>query len=149
MNRVSFLATALFLSLLAGCGSDAKDADSKLVPVSGKVTYNGESLKDGTITFILNGDKSRAFTSPISNGSYTLVESVTAKGAIPGEYKVTVVSEIAPTGGSGTPDPSKGKDQELPKPESRIPVKYSNKDDTDLKATVPTGGKTIDFELKD
>ena len=148
MNRLSALATTLFLTtLLAGCGGgDAKDADPKLVPVSGKVTYKGSPLKDGYITFI--GDKDRAFRSRISNGSYTLAESVSAKGAVPGEYKVTVVSEEA-AASSGAPDPTKGKDQEVAKPKSLIPEKYSKKTETDLKATVPAGGKTIDFELKD
>ena len=149
MNRLSTRVTALFLTtLLAGCGGgDMKDADPKLVPVSGQVSYKGQPLPDGAITFI--GDNDRAFTSRISSGSYTLMESISATGAIPGEYKVTVTRVEAPPSGGGAPDPAKGKDQALAKPKSLIPEKYSNKNETDLKATVPAGGKTIDFELKD
>jgi hypothetical protein len=80
-----------------GCGG----GDTKMVPVSGKVTVNGKALTSGSVTYKPDKKKGNTFgEEPMgeinAQGEYTL--SVRGKpGAPPGAYKVIVSSTGATT----------------------------------------------------
>lgn len=78
------------LVVLASCG-ETDDGLGKRYPVSGTVTYNGNPLEKGEISFV-TGDVSKNFgaTGTITNGSYTLSMGGEGDGAQPGQYKVTI-----------------------------------------------------------
>jgi hypothetical protein len=57
-------------------------------PLSGKVTFDGEIVDAGTISFIpLNGEKQRVSGGLIENGTYSVPEE---KGANEGKYRVEI-----------------------------------------------------------
>lgn len=80
---------AVFLAALAGCGSA-----SELASVEGKVTFAGNALTTGAVTFhpdALKGNKTAHIPHGEidAQGNYRLL-SATKPGAPPGWYKVTV-----------------------------------------------------------
>ena len=96
LNLSSLVCTAAFLLTIAGCG----EADPfEHVGVSGKVTLNGEPLKDGTITFIPTATGAGAHTE-ITGGTYKISSS---EGPGPGNYRVEISRNIG--SGRKVPDP--------------------------------------------
>jgi len=85
----------LLAILLSGCGPAA----TKLVPVSGKITIQGEPLPWGTITLIPDATKGNTSKlqplGKVTDGTYTL-ETDGKPGAPLGAYRVTV-SAIKPS----------------------------------------------------
>jgi hypothetical protein len=77
---------------LSGCGSDN---GLTLGRVQGKVTYKGEPLKYGTVSFV--PDTTKGTTGPIAmgnikdDGSYILSTSDAGDGAVVGHHKISVV----------------------------------------------------------
>lgn len=71
---------------LAGCGS-AKYSGDKRFPLSGDVTFNGEPVDIGSISFIPDGGKGRASGGVITDGKYAVPEE---KGATAGSYRVEI-----------------------------------------------------------
>ena len=77
------------LFVLASCGTD--DGLGKRYPVSGTVTYNGNPLEKGEISFVTEDlTKNFGATGIITNGSYTLSTGGNGDGAQVGKYKVTI-----------------------------------------------------------
>lgn len=74
------------LLTVAGCGTN-------LQPAGGKVSVDGEPVKDGTIMFCPSGG-GRPATGTISNGSFALSFDKPGDGLPPGEYKVVIVADI-------------------------------------------------------
>ena len=68
--------------LLAGCGSGR-------IPISGDVTFNGEPILTGTITFEPADDKGVATGGKIVSGKYALVGDAAPQ---PGKKKVRIVA---------------------------------------------------------
>jgi hypothetical protein len=132
------------LALLLGC-----DEASRLttIPVSGKVTYHGQPVSQGTVTFqpvkLSEGLPRRPAMGTLqSDGTYQLSSFQHNDGVIPGEYQVIVISIT-----SG-PTPEQPNVPEV----WAIPKKYGNPVQTDLKATVPAEAKgtlQLDFALQD
>lgn len=124
----------LGLILLAGCGGG-----TKLSNVTGKVTYDGQPLTTGTVTFHpKSGEGSVGVGDIDSNGQYTL-QTGTDPGVPPGEYIVTVVAATIPEVAFGEP--------EAP-PQSLIPTKYAATETSPLTRTVSEGNNTIDLVLE-
>jgi hypothetical protein len=121
-----------------GCGSA-----EPLGQVSGKVTFQGEPVGEGTVLFS-NPDLGVSAEAELSaDGSYTLT---TYKGGLPpGDYKVTVSPpEI--------PDPSPSGDTEpgmITKPVDNIPEKYRSLDTTPLTVSVQEGTRQFDLLLEE
>jgi hypothetical protein len=125
---------AIFLGLLAcaswqvGCGAKAPPTGS----VSGKVTYKGQPLTTGVVTFINEKAGSGASGEIDASGSYWIASIRT------GEYNVAV--QQCP------PSPSAG-------PEAKgswklnIPDKYQALETSGLTAMVKEGKNTADFAL--
>jgi hypothetical protein len=81
MNRERLFAAAVVLAagLLSGCGSPT-------ATVSGEVTYEGQVVGDGYITFTPTDGKGKDAGGPITNGSYKVT------GVPPGPKVVKVVA---------------------------------------------------------
>jgi hypothetical protein len=150
------LVCPLFLVLACGCGTTGSAPAS----VHGKVTYNGQPVKGGTVTFIGSG----TYQLPIDkDGNY-------AGRDLPiGDLVVTVETESAKpkengqkqryVGGQGQ-DAMKGAEtmqkmlkkggQAVSQPRGeyvKIPRRYSNPKETPLKFNVTKGDQKIDLEL--
>jgi hypothetical protein len=131
-------ALALVLALLGmqtGCGGVTK------APVSGRVTYNGNPVKTGTILF-LDPDGVAGASDLDGDGRYQLQAAV-------GENTVTVesrgegkpVAKGGPEGGAGYGKMAPGK--------LLIPERYISPMNSGLKFNVRPGPNTADFTLKD
>lgn len=133
-----------------GCGDGLKAR----YPVSGKVTYKGQPVPTGTVTFApLDGEGEGAF-GDLVEGSYTLTTHTTGDGAVPGRYRLSVVSAeaITPkaafdTNPNATPEASIAKAQRAAK--HRIPTKYAKPDQSGLTFEVKAQSNTFDIDLVD
>jgi hypothetical protein len=156
LNKPVFASlVGLGLCLVVGCGDDT--GLEKRYRVSGTVSYNGKPVEKGQISFIPDDiKKQREATGFIENGQFTLTTSAPGDGALPGEYKVTVVSkevddskvtETVKKYGGG------GRQSEIAKANAAgkmlVPGKYALADTSDLKATVKPEANSFTFELKD
>jgi hypothetical protein len=150
-RRVDWRIMLVFGGLcLAGCGGD--DGLTKRVPVSGKVTFMGAPLARGTITFTpAEGDAGiRPASGSIVDGGYQLTTQTDRDGAMPGKYKVSIVSKNF--------DESTGKTSEgnavrrdrmakiVAKTKNLVPPIYNVPETSGLTSTVPGG--PYDFDLK-
>lgn len=125
-----------FLLGSVGCGGGAGDGPPRY-RVHGKVTYKGQPLAKGTITFgAMDANKGTPDAASINNGSYTI-----ERGLAAGDY-VVVVEEVSPS----LREADKAKSA-LPK--STIPAKYAAAKTSDLKFTVKSSSNTADFDLKE
>ncbi|WP_428305137.1 hypothetical protein [Lacipirellula sp.] len=124
------IALAFLASTIVGCG-----AKPEVVPVSGKVTYNGQPLPYGTVGFQPpQGQPSGAAIQP--DGTFKLSTFAEFDGAKPGSYKVKV-SCYASQSPSERAKPRTG---EFSTGASLIPEKYAFVDRSELTAEVPADG---------
>ena len=137
--RASILVVFAIVFLLvevSGCSSPKGELPAG-APVSGTVTMDGKPLAGVTVTFIPVGSTPGDFClgETDQSGHYELQDRYGEKGAPAGEYKVTcgieVSADAAPSDAGAGP----------------LPPRYSQEDITELKATVPAGGGTVDFKL--
>lgn len=140
---------------LSGCGGAKTEAPaymSRIVPVSGTVTFNGEPLADATILFEpeQTGEMESAAGATDAEGKYELKTIVVGQGpqmgAVPGAYRVVVTKFVMPDGSKAPSDMSDA-DAEAEGARELIPERYSDFGSTTLTADVPEGGGTVDFDL--
>jgi len=84
---------ASLVAFLAGCGSAEEGPD--LYNISGKVTYDGEPIKTGRITFMpdaTKGNKGPAGYAAIRDGVYDTAEDG-GKGAVAGAIAVLITAD--------------------------------------------------------
>jgi hypothetical protein len=138
-------------SPLIGCGGD--DGIGQRFPVSGTVTYNGEPLKTGTVSFFPEDSNTGRGASGaiLEDGSYTLTTQSPGDGAFGGKYKVAISAveilekeKTQTTALGGIPDQAVAAHA---KRKNLIPIKYSGTDTSELTATVGPGSNTFDFKL--
>src|SRR5438105_15117329 len=91
-RRISRL-SALFvgLTLFSACSDDG--FGRQRYSVQGTVTYKGENLAKGQISFVPDAPGGQAASGRIENGYYSLSTLTPGDGALPGKYKVTVVAK--------------------------------------------------------
>jgi hypothetical protein len=155
-SRLSFLFAGL--TLVAGCSDDG--FGRQRYSVQGTVTYKGENLARGQITFVPEAQGGQAASGPIEDGYYSLSTLTPGDGALPGKYKVTVVARdsdlekvrfaVQKKGmppGAALPQPLIAKANKEAK--SMIPTRYNLPTTTDLTADVEPRSNTKDFELQD
>jgi hypothetical protein len=121
MKRLIF--TILMLLFFAGCTNSNPQGR---LPISGEVTFNGQPLESGSISFDPIGSQTERLQSggQIVNGKY---EIAAPQGLVPGEYQVRITSMII--------DPNAPKDPvEPPKMISVVPPEFGSK--TTQKVTV-------------
>jgi hypothetical protein len=123
-----------FLAVL-GCGENKNEGE-----VSGTVTYQGQPLPYGTVTFFDSSNKFLA-SSVISNGKYAI------KVPVLGPVKITVTTPDNSSGGRGSKGVARSKRGEtitvIP-----IPAKYGNADQSGLTYTVKPGENTYNIDLQ-
>jgi hypothetical protein len=158
--------SAAITTTIIGCGND--DGLGRRFPVSGTVTYNGNPLQKGTISFISEDPNGVGATGAIEDGSYTLSTGGNNDGARAGKYKVVVVAKedwqakakadfqkarAARSNVSGTEDLDFVPKQFLSNAEaaakSLIPAGYGNSNTTNLTAEVKEQSNTIPIKLSD
>jgi hypothetical protein len=125
------LTPILLCLVLAGCGPG-----DGLARVRGRVTLNGEPLEGAVVEFHSTspgGSSASAITD--AKGRYELMHTFDARGAMPGEYAVTIRT---------AEDCFDEQGNSLRSPE-RVPARYNSQ--TELKRTVEPGRNTIDFKL--
>jgi len=139
-------AVAGFSLLAAGWGCSGSSA-LHTIPVHGRVTYNGQPVTQGTVTFLPRGTAADSPCRPATgviqpDGTYRLATLGPDDGAVPGDYQVVVVSITS------------GPSPETPNaPEVwAIPKQYGNPLQTGLQATIPADAKgplQFDFALQE
>ncbi len=121
--RLTLVVAAFAAVLVAGCGSG-----TKLKPVSGTVTYKGEPLDSGSITFLYTNPPGPAGGAVITNGTF---EIASPQGLEPGTYQVRISS---PKGiGQRTPEQIAA-GASVPAKE-RIPPNYNTKSTQTIEVT--------------
>ena len=131
--------TLIFLVMgalaLPGCSSGPVKGE-----VFGKVTFKGQPVKEGTVTFLNTKEGGGAEAEINSDGTY-----VVPSGVVVGEYDRV---EIKPLMEMKDTDPGKTPPSKVEKPAPNIPAKYRQQGTTPLKATVKSGKNEINFEMK-
>ena len=131
-NRLLLVATCC----LAGCGGEQLD----LLPVSGRVYYDGQPLTTGTVSFHPPDALGHIPTGAIDQeGRYTL-STAYQPGAPPGRYKVVIhaTEPVKPVPGKAMPG--------LPK--SIIPPRYNDGDSTPFEIEVKEGAAAGSYDLR-
>lgn len=131
LSKTSRLSLCLLILLLAGCGGSG---------LSGSVSYNGQPVKKGYISFDPVDGKSPTAGGEITNGAYSV------KKIGPGKYKVRVQAQsdviapndrgaaqaVPPGSGNVVPENAEGNGREMEvKPGEPL----------DIKLLPPAGGK--------
>ena len=129
----------LMLLLVAGCD---KDAGPETVVVTGTVTYQGNPVELGRITFQpQDPDGARPAVGQIkAGGTYALSTYAAGDGVKPGNYTVLIESYR----GGPTPEDPRGQKEWL------IPAKYSSAESSDLTASIPenaSGAVELNFDV--
>ena len=143
--------------VVLGCGGDDSGLGRRY-KVTGKVTYKGAAVPQGTVNFIPTKPappEGRAASGEIKDGYYSLSTTGDGDGALPGEYNVAIVAvEIDMTSAVAKgplPKIHEGDAAYLKAVKNAkklVPDKYGVSETSGLKAT-GRRGETIDFPLKD
>ena len=87
MRMLLCAALLMVVALVAGCGDNRGR-----VPVTGTVLFDGKPLASGIIRF--GGDQGVAGAGQIVNGSFSLSETGSQTGVLPGTYEVMIASWV-------------------------------------------------------
>jgi hypothetical protein len=142
LNRTRTLSAALLGLCLLGCGKSSTS-------VAGKVTYNGQPVEKGTISFRPSDGKGQVFAAEIIDGSYDIRTAVPGNRtvAIRGTKKVNFgrSSEEAAKLAAEAQAAGKAWGGHLAEPADYIPEDAEGNNRT---IEVASGDQTIDFDLK-
>jgi hypothetical protein len=140
------------LSILgSGCGKAPDQWEAKrpkVVPASGIVKYSGEPVAGATVVFSpVNAEGIAASAITDSAGHFELIAFPPNKGAVSGQYKVSVTKIEMPA----VPKAAKGAEaghDETPSgpPKYLIPEKFGDPETSGLSADIPPEGKK-DFNI--
>jgi hypothetical protein len=123
---------------IAGC-SKPEYSGAKRFPLSGKVTYEGQPIDVGSISFLPLEGNQRVSGGYIMNGEYSVPE---AQGANPGKHRIEIRWQKLT--GKKTRDPH-SEDVTEQRAEG-LPPKYHK--DSELTAEVSANQTKFDFDLK-
>ena len=129
------LPAGLVILLLAGCGSS-----EPMGKVTGKVTFKGTPVTEGTITFENVEQGGIAAGELQSDGTYSLY--CPQGGLKPGDYKVAVTPPVVEGSSNGRTASSAS-----PKETKDIPKKYRDGKTSGLVASVKDGKNQFDFDM--
>ncbi len=154
-SKVVSMLAGLGLVLVLGCGDDS--GLGKRYPVSGTVTYKGQPLEKGDITFRPAQAAGRAAHGTISGGTYSLSTAGDNDGALPGTYMVSIVAREVDIAKAQEEAKAKNRVVFMQKvaaqahktAKSLIPAKYESPDTSGLKGDVKEQSNQIDFPLTD
>jgi hypothetical protein len=132
----------------SGCGGPGKP-----VKTEGLITMDGKPIAGATVTFHPKAEGGRMATGlSDADGVFQLQTFAEADGALPGDYKVTVIKtealEVSPSA-SGPEKMMKTmfNRSTQKKPSSLLPKEYADVSRTPLQVHVPHGGQ-VHLELK-
>jgi hypothetical protein len=144
-TATTLLVFVAMLAALSGCGSGRP----KPYPTTGRITYQGKPVSEGTIVF--HPAHGRPAVGVIAaDGSYRLTTFEQGDGALPGRYAVTIESRRTSAARPKTLEEELsgvGAAQGLPTVIWLVPEKYANQETTPLTAEVHPGPNTIDFNF--
>lgn len=106
--------------------------------VRGKVTFKGQPVKEGLVTFLNPTEGGAAEANINPDGTYAV-----ASGVVVGDYLV----EIKPLVEIKDTDPGKSPPAPVEKPAPDIPKKYRQQGLTPLRVTVRRGENVLDFDM--
>ncbi len=142
--RIMHLRTALVVCLaLCGCGRSAPVVDIQTLPVTGKVTLDGEPLAGAAVIFVVGEPPATFFATTQADGAYALQGRKELAEKLQGTCKVTVSRMVKPDG-------SPLAEGEMPtdvQAVEQLPEKYSMLHATELEADVTPAGGAFNFEL--
>lgn len=139
INITSIRFVILALAIITGCAEQTEKKTT--APVKGVVTYQGKSLETGEIIFFPDSGERIASGKIQPDGTFQLTTYSEGDGALPGNHKVTIVSERDMEGISA-------EDPEASMEPSFIPTKYNMQKTSGLTAIVKEGDNEIDFNLE-
>lgn len=132
MQRIFGTALLLVVTCIAGCSSENR------VAVEGKVTYAGQPLDVGTITFLPASGEGVKCGGLIENGQYSVEREL---GLGPGQHRVEIRWSKA------TGQKSRNEfGEEIAVRQEGLPSKYHT--DSTLTAEVKSGDNVLDFNLE-
>jgi hypothetical protein len=133
LTAVLLFAAAVLVSEV-GCSSGPKTGE-----VRGKVTFKGQPVKEGRVTFLNTKEGGAAEGNIQPDGTFAC-----EGGVVVGEYVVTVtpLTVIVDT------DPGKTPPTGVEKAAPDVPRKYRMQGSTPLKETVKEGKNEFNFDLK-
>lgn len=124
---------------IAGCGQ-REYSGAQRFPLSGTVTFNGEAVDAGSISFLpLNGGDQRVSGGPIEGGKYSVPE---AQGANAGKHRIEIRWQKLT--GKKSRDPQSG--ETIEQRAEGLPTKFHS--NSELTAEVSAKLTTFDFDLK-
>jgi hypothetical protein len=136
----------LFLIGLAGCAGKGE--------VSGKVTYKGQSVPAGRVTFLCQAGDNRAMSTAIQDGRYTILDCPAGPVKISVETfpPVNAAPDAGPTGmpkgiTSGFSPPKADPYASPPGQYVQLPPRYANPDKSGLTYTVTAGKQEHPLDL--
>lgn len=129
------------LATVAGCGGSEDRLET--APVTGTVTYNGDTLKIGSLLFVPVGGGPTAEANIEADGTFEMGTYDLDDGAVIGQHKVMITAITAP-GGSGLPEDVIDGDGA---PVWVIPEFYGNLEKSGLVVDVKSGENEVDFVL--
>jgi hypothetical protein len=132
--------------MIAGCSSGVEpEIVPPLEPVSGKVLIDGKPAAGVAVTFVPaeNNKGNPCSGSTDANGAFSLVHRSGSPGVPAGDY-VVVFSKLTQPDGTPIPEGQTAADVMAV---DQIPEKYRQIPNFEFTFSVPTGGKTFDFEL--
>ena len=135
MDKILLTISLVLTFAVIGC---SPKSSSGLVPVHGEVLFNGQPVFDGTIGY-LHEDGIQSYSGRIRNGHYSLGNQEVGVGAVPGKYRVSIVS-------IGSSQSMTHEDTPKASPPA-IPQKYSTPDSSGLNADVTEAGGVFNFNL--
>lgn len=146
---VFFVAAA---GMESGCSSPA--GVEGLVPVTGKVTYQGKPVEGATASFSPEAEGRSASAITEEDGTFELTTQEAGDGALPGAYKVGIskTEEINPMSSEERQKYFHEHMGRMPPSEYRdlLPEKYKNLNTSGLTAQVKASGENdFTFDLAD
>jgi hypothetical protein len=139
-RRALFLALAVAPAALLPLGRG--QTGPEMARVSGTVTYKGQPVTKGTVSFVATVATRRNATGSLDQGGhYVLQTENPGDGAELGDYEVAIFSHEEEVLDYQPKVPVKV--------ERLIPEKYENPKNSGLKKTVARGTNTFNFELTD
>jgi hypothetical protein len=138
LARTAFAAATL-ASMAFGCGS-SEPPTPPTIPVRGKVTYQGQPVPKGTVTYQpASGRPASGEIQP--DGTYQLSTFGSKDGAVAGTYKIIIIAN------SGDPSKMPSTPGYVP-PKDLVPKKYSSLDTSGLEMIVSADRTSYDLDLK-
>lgn len=137
----------LTVMCLTGCGGGSNLPKGETGTVTGKVTFNGKPVPEGTSIVFLHKDKGITASSPIAaDGSYAL-RMRRENAILAGNYQIGITPptvELTPAEAEAVNSGKTLPEKEWPE----IPKKYRNPESSGVLFTVKAGENTFDLDMK-